>query len=136
MQTQPERNFIVLIHTHDTWHVVAAIDYRGVGTVETGGKLKAVFRGRQPILKLLWISWLVMLNVDYKLSVFGMQLASLKHKTVERVAVERVIIKVPFLIVKGHFPEFAHWRHVIQTESDCVFVLARKRIALRILHAK
>jgi hypothetical protein len=65
-----------------------------------------------------------MLNINYKLSIFGMQLASLKHKTVERVAVERVIIKVPFLIVKGHFPEFAHRRHVIQIKGDCVFVLA------------
>ena len=136
MQMHPVKNLIVLIHTHDTWHVVAAIDYRGVGTVETGGKLKAVFRCRQPVLKLLWITWLVMLNVDYKLSVFGMQLASLKNKTVERVAVEWVIIKVPFLIVKGHFPEFAHWRHVIQIEGDCVLVLARKRIAFRVLHAK
>jgi len=41
-----ERSYIVLIHTHDTWHIVAAIDYRGVCTVETGGKLEAVFRGR------------------------------------------------------------------------------------------
>ena len=124
MQRQAETNFIMLIHTHDTWHVVAAIDYRGVGTVETGGKLETVFRGRQPVLKLLRITWLVMLNVNYKLSVFSMELTAIKHKAVERVAVERVIVKVPFLIVKGHFPKFAHWRHVIQIEGDCVFVLA------------
>ena len=136
MQTHPEMNFIMLIHSYNPWHMVAAIDYRGIGTVETGGKLKAVFRCRQPVLKLLWITRLVMLNVNYKLSVFGMQLAALQHKTVERVAVERIIVKVPFLIVKRHFPEFAYWRHVIQIEGDCVFVLARKRLAFRILHAK